>query len=57
MSQTFEQWFAAVDQNVEAIIGLSVNDLEDCCFMDWYEDGVKPASAARKALRNSGGAF
>ena len=57
MGQTFQQWFQQVDQKVQGKVGLSVHDLEDCPFMDWFEDGVKPGTAATKAIKNAGGDF
>lgn len=54
---TFADWMKAVDEAVWKIAGLSVHDLEDCCFADWFEDHVNPATAARRAIRRSGGAF
>ena len=50
----FRAWMREVDRAVEAKAGLSVYDLEDAAFADWHEDGVRPATAARRALRNSG---
>jgi len=41
----------AVDKKVETKCGLSVYDLADCYFRDWYEDGRTPASAASAAIR------
>ena len=47
----FAAWFAKVDAAVVALCGMSVNDLPDCCFRDWFEDGVSPSSAARRAVK------
>lgn len=50
----FDVWFAKVNSAVEAETGgLSVNDLPDCCFRDWFDDGVKPEAAAKRALKNA----
>jgi hypothetical protein len=51
---TFEQWMRAVDNAVSRIAMVSVYDLPDCDFRSWYEDGVKPVTAARRALRSAG---
>ena len=40
-----------VDSAVGAICGLSVYDLPDCCFRDWYDDGVSAVGAARRAIK------
>jgi len=50
---TFEQWFRKVNIAVEKLCGMSVEDLPDCPYMDWFEDGMTPTSAARKAIRNA----
>lgn len=46
----FDDWMAQVDKVIEAVYGLSVNDLPDCPFADWYEDGITPVSAAGRAI-------
>jgi hypothetical protein len=52
-TQTFEAWMQDVDNAVERLTGMSTNDLPDVCYRDMFEDGVKPVSAARKAIRNA----
>lgn len=47
----FKAWMAKVDAVVSARSGLSADDLPDCCYRDWYDDGVKPAAAAARAIR------
>lgn len=51
MKRSFEEWMKAVDAAVQAKVGLSVHDLADCCFRDWYDDKVSPASAAKRAIK------
>lgn len=53
-SQAFSQWMQAVDATVESRAGVSVHDLPDCCFRDWFEDETPPATAARRALTEAG---
>jgi hypothetical protein len=53
MGQGFQQWMNQVDQVVQYQTGLSVHDLEDCAFRDWFDDGVKATTAARNAIRNA----
>jgi hypothetical protein len=53
----FESWMEEVDRVVETRVGLSVHDLEDVAFSDWFEDGVSAKSAASRAIRNSMGGF
>ena len=50
---TFEQWKKQVDKNISAICGLASDDLEDCCYMQWYTDGVKPLAAAKRAIKSA----
>ena len=42
---SFGSWMAALDQHVIVAVGLSVHDLPDMTFRDWYEDGLTPAEA------------
>jgi hypothetical protein len=48
---SFAVWMAQVDSILDEKTGLSYRDLPDCCYMDWYEDGVSPRSAACRAMR------
>lgn len=47
----FKDWMNKVDASVGAKVGLSVYDLPDCAFRDWFEDGVRAGAAARSAIR------
>ena len=51
MKKSFENWLARIDAIVSEKCGLSVHDLPDCPFRDWYDDGVSAASAAKRAIR------
>jgi hypothetical protein len=51
---SFDSWFAKVDANVSATVGLSVSDLPDCPFRDWFEDGISPSEAAEMTLEEAG---
>lgn len=53
MKKSFEAWMKMVDAIISSKIGLSSNDLPDCPFMDWWEDGMSSASAAKKAIKNA----
>jgi hypothetical protein len=50
----FDSWMAAVDRAVQARGGLSVHDLADQPFADWYEDGITPKQAATLTLQEEG---
>ena len=52
--KSFEVWMAEVNAFIKAKYGLDSNDLPDCCYDDWYENGVGSKAAARKALKNAG---
>ena len=50
---TFEQWMQKVNTAISNKIGLTSDDLPDCCYRDWFDDGISPKSAATMALKNS----
>ena len=53
-AKPFDVWMRKVNSAVEAATGgLSVSDLPDCCFRDWFDDGVSPSAAAKRALKNA----
>lgn len=52
--KTFEEWFKEVDREVQSRVGLSVRDLEDCPYRDWYDNGKTVKGAATAALKNAG---
>lgn len=54
---TFRQWMQEVDREVQAIAFLSVHDLADQPFRDWYDDGVEPLEAAEMTLEDEGFPF
>lgn len=57
MEMTFAQWMRAVDEAVYATAGVSVHDLADQPFRDWYEDGLTPQEAAEETLIDEGFPF
>jgi hypothetical protein len=50
---SFEEWMKQVDAHCQSLCGLSVHDLPDVCFADWYEDGVSAKAAAKKAIKHA----
>jgi hypothetical protein len=50
---SFDEWMRAVDAQVEALAGCNIYDLPDCCYPDWYDDGLSPREAAQRAIRNA----
>lgn len=56
MKRPFTEWLRLVDRAIEeATHGLldSHDDLPDCNLADWYEDGVSPARAAKRVIKNA----
>lgn len=53
MRKPYAAWFKEVNAVVAARVGLSVYDLPDCPFMDWYAAGVSAKSAAARAIKNA----
>lgn len=48
---TFEEWLIQVDFWVGRECGMGREDLPDCCYADWYADGVRPRAAAKRAIK------
>lgn len=57
MEKAFERWMEKVDAEIDKIIGLGLDhdDLIDQPWHDWYEDGVRPKTAAKRAIKDNGG--
>lgn len=51
---SFDEWMKRVDALVQHAAGISVYDLPDCLYRDWYEDRLRPIRAAARALRRAG---
>lgn len=49
----FKTWMAKVSDEIESKVGLSLDDLPDMNYYEMWEDGISPANAARKAIRNA----
>jgi hypothetical protein len=47
----FDTWMKQVDRAVSAKTGVSVHDLPDCSFRDWYDQGVSASSAAARCVK------
>ena len=47
---TFESWQARVDRYVGRVLGLSIHDLPDQPYYDWYESGTSEKEAAREVI-------
>jgi hypothetical protein len=49
---TFEQWLALVNTTVEEEVGLSISDLPDCPYRDWFDGAMGSRTAAARAINN-----
>ena len=49
----FEAWMARIDNLFWRFAGLSVHDMPDCQFMDWYEERIRPVYAVNHVLENA----
>jgi hypothetical protein len=49
----FDDWLRRVDTACWDMAGLSVHDLPDNPYRDWFDDGLEPSKAAKRALKES----
>lgn len=49
---TLDDYMRRVDRLVTMALGLSIYDLDDRCYADWYEDGERPAVTAARIIRS-----
>ena len=47
---SFEKWMKAVDELLIKKCGLPSEDLPDCMWAQWYEDGITPRDAVESCL-------
>lgn len=50
----FDAWMRKVDQQIQRLSGVSYMDLPDAPYHSWYDQGMRPNTAARKALKSAG---
>jgi len=48
---SFEEWLDRCDKLAFVARGLSIHDLPDVCWRDWYEERLRPVRAVNRALR------
>jgi hypothetical protein len=49
--QEFRAWMKKVDAHISRKLGgLTSDDLPDCCYRDWFNDGTSPSKAAKMAM-------
>lgn len=56
-NKCFDAWMAKVDAYCLRRVGVSVHDLDDCPFRDWFEDGETASAAGRAAIGITRGDF
>lgn len=50
----FSTWMRLVDRKIQARAGVSVYDLADKPFREWYDDGMDPDEAVEEILEDEG---
>jgi len=52
--ERFNAWLHEVDKHMMRIAGVTHDDIADCLWADWFQDGVDPLEAAKDALTDDG---
>lgn len=52
-AEGFDAWMSKVNAEVRKLSSMDVGDLSDVPYRDWYDDGVSPSRAARRAIKNA----
>jgi hypothetical protein len=53
----FLSWEKKVDDCVYLLVGTGLYSLPDCPTRDWFDKGVKPLAAAKRACRAAGAPY
>jgi hypothetical protein len=53
--KSYDEWMLEIDRMVSAKIGLSIHDLPDMPFRDWYDAGKSPAFVVGRAMKEAKG--
>ena len=53
-NKAFLAWLQKVDAILASMIGISLLDLPDQHWFDWFEGGLTPASAAKRVRKYEG---
>lgn len=54
MKKSFQEWMREVDAELWRLVFMSHRDLADQPYHDWYDDRMRPKTAAKKALKEEG---
>jgi hypothetical protein len=49
--QAFDRWMHTIDEYLLMKVGVARDDLPDAPYRDWYDDGIGPITAAKRAIR------
>lgn len=47
---SFDEWMKRCDKVLMRTRGMSIHDLPDCTYRDWYDERLKPVFAVNRAL-------
>jgi hypothetical protein len=47
---SFEIYMKQIDAILQKYCGIAASDLDDCLFMDWYKERIRPVYAVERAL-------
>jgi hypothetical protein len=53
IKKSFDAWCMEVNRIVVNLCGMSLEDLPDCAYRDWYDDNLTPSRAAKRVIRNA----
>jgi hypothetical protein len=48
---SFGEWLDRCDRLARVTRGISIHDLPDVCWRDWYDERLRPIRAVNRALR------
>ena len=53
--EAFSKWMGKVNARLIEKTGMTSEDLPDCCYRDWFDDGMQPRSAAAQVIKAAKG--
>ena len=51
--KSFEDWMKEVDKELVELCGLTHDVIDDSPYHDWYDQGMRAKTAAKKAFKNA----
>ena len=52
-AKTFEVWKASANAECRKLCGMDLDDLPDCPYRDWWDNGVSSIVAAKRAIKRA----